>query len=148
MGCHPSHWLSYFSEGLKPPTRIYYVEMVPPINKVVVDLGEPLSSTKSCKSVKRPLPPFLHSISSYPFISYIHDMGMICLDQIWLNECILVLLCLLLQKWTRRWSFWTCYFRGKQFCRTWWDMVRNFWLPDFPWCPMRSSQRSRKERGP
>ena len=20
MGCHPSHWLSYFSEGLKPPT--------------------------------------------------------------------------------------------------------------------------------
>ena len=21
MGCHPSHWLSYFSEGLKPPTR-------------------------------------------------------------------------------------------------------------------------------
>ena len=34
-----------FSEGLKPPTRIYYVEMVSPINKVVVDLGEPLSST-------------------------------------------------------------------------------------------------------
>ena len=22
MGCHPSHWLSYFSEGLKPPTCI------------------------------------------------------------------------------------------------------------------------------
>ena len=22
MGCHPSHWLSYFSRWLKPPTRI------------------------------------------------------------------------------------------------------------------------------
>ena len=22
MGCHPSHWLSYFSEGFKPPTRL------------------------------------------------------------------------------------------------------------------------------
>jgi len=23
MGCHPSHWLSYFSRWLKPPTRLY-----------------------------------------------------------------------------------------------------------------------------
>ena len=25
MGCHPSHWLSYFSEGLKPPSSINMV---------------------------------------------------------------------------------------------------------------------------
>ena len=113
MGCHPSHWLTFFRE-------------VETTNQdLLCKNGSPYQQSrcwsrwtfiihlvKSCKSVKRPLPPFLHSISSYPFISYIHDMGMICLDQIWLNECILVLLCLLLQKWTRRWSFWTCYFRS------------------------------------
>ena len=25
MGCHPSHWLSYFSEGLKPPTSYVFI---------------------------------------------------------------------------------------------------------------------------
>ena len=25
MGCHPSHWLSYFSRWLKPPTRYIYI---------------------------------------------------------------------------------------------------------------------------
>ena len=29
MGCHPSHWLSYFSRWLKPPTRYYFIHLRP-----------------------------------------------------------------------------------------------------------------------
>ena len=28
MGCHPSHWLSYFSRWLKPPTRWFFFVFV------------------------------------------------------------------------------------------------------------------------